>query len=215
MKKTLCISLFILIAIQSWSQTEEATTKSGKKVILYSDGTWKYAETDTKKPEEKKKEPEKKSLPEPVAFTGDCSENLELIEDPRTRVMTTRGKNMIIIAEKNDGKEISISMQKGAKNVISIVFHPTGAGQCIGEANKINIDFTDGSKIDLSNEYSNCKGESTANFGGTYGRKKPLGELQSKKIKSIRIWTTDGSVQQKLSDNNKEQFFQMINCLSK
>jgi len=213
MKKYLWI-LLMFIAIKGWSQAEEATTSSGRKVILYSNGTWKYAEEKKIEPG-KKVEPEKKNTVETIAITGDCADNLELIEDPRTRVLTTRGKNMIIIAEKDNTKEINISMQRGAKDVISIVFHPVGAGQCIAESNKINIAFTDGSKMDLSNEYTNCKGEATANFGGSYGRKKPLSDLRSKKIKSIRVWTSDGSVQQTLSAANQDDFLQMLNCLSK
>src|SRR5690349_15913680 len=102
MKKILLFTLVIFFCTGAWSQTEEATTRSGKRVILYTDGTWKYAEPDTKKQEGKKKEPEKKSVPVPVAVTGDCAENIEVVEDARTRVLTTRGKKLIIIAEKDD-----------------------------------------------------------------------------------------------------------------
>ena len=46
------ISLTVLAIIAtisvSFGQTEEATTKSGKKVILDSDGTWKYQEEKKK-----------------------------------------------------------------------------------------------------------------------------------------------------------------------
>lgn len=219
MKKYLLIILTIFIGTKAWSQTEEATTRSGKKVILYSDGTWKYADADSKTvkkdTEEKKKDPDKKTLPNPLVITGDCSDNLENVEDPRTRVITTRSRNMIIVAEKDDRKEINISMQKGAKDVISIIFHLVGAGQCIGDGNKINIVFTDGSRLDLINDFSNCRGESTANFGGNYGRKKPFAELQTKKIKSIKVWTSEGSLMQNLSPANQEEFQQMLNCLTK
>ena len=44
MKKTLCLLTLIFLGLTVWCQTEEATTRSGRKVILYSDGTWKYAE---------------------------------------------------------------------------------------------------------------------------------------------------------------------------
>jgi len=217
MKYILYQFMFLLICLKVSAQTEEATTQSGKKVILYSNGTWKYATTDPKVSEKdgKKKEPEKKSSPEPIALSGDCSENLENIEDTRTRIVTTRTKNLIIIAEKNDRKEITISMQRGAKDVISIVFHPVGAGQCVGEGNNIIIFFTDGSRLDLINDFTNCKGESTASLGGNYGRKKALSDLQSKKIKSIKIFTEEGFVLQNLSSANQEEFQQILNCLSK
>src|SRR5690242_21006261 len=104
MKYILYPLLLLLISFNALSQSEEATTQSGKKVILYSNGTWKYANTDNKVPEKeiKKKEPEKKSLPDPVAVSADCSENLENVEDARTRIVTTRSKNLIIVAEKDD-----------------------------------------------------------------------------------------------------------------
>lgn len=41
--KYLILTLSVLIAAQAWGATLEATTKSGKKVLLNENGTWAYA----------------------------------------------------------------------------------------------------------------------------------------------------------------------------
>ena len=217
-KSILTIIVLMLMQSISFGQTEEATTRSGKKVILYADGTWKYADDtkqEIKKNEEKKKEPEKRVEPESSVLPGECAAAFEAIEDQRTGIRTTRTKNLIIIAEANGKKEISVSLQKGAKLVIKMTLRATGAGECVGEGNKINLIFTDNSKLDMANDgLSNCRGESSVNFGGPYGRKKMLEELKTKKIKSIKVWTQQGSVQLNLSVENQEEILRMINCLS-
>ncbi len=225
MKKKVLLLIFLFAAKTAiWGQSEEATTKSGKKVILYANGTWTYAEgakTENKtkpeeKKEEKKKEADKKPQPETPVMTGDCSDRFETIEDQRTGIRTTRTKNMIIVASEKDTKEIDITLQKGARGVIRISLRPVGAGECIAEGNKIDIEFSDGSKLELSNdETTNCRGEATVNLGGNYGRKKQLEEISTKKIKTMKVWTQLGSVQKEFSEENREQFYQAINCLIK
>jgi hypothetical protein len=56
-KIILTVIVLFLIQSVSFGQTEEATTQSGKKVLLYADGTWKYA--DDTKPVTKKNSDEK------------------------------------------------------------------------------------------------------------------------------------------------------------
>jgi hypothetical protein len=226
-KKTILLFLFMATCFFAMAQTQEAVTTSGKKVILYADGTWKYAEpvkapgTKTEpvelkeKKKEAKKEPEKKEIPVAETGTGECGEDIEMIEDRRTGVRTRRVKNLIILSEPNSGKEIAILMQKGAREVITINFRPNGAGNCIAEGNKINIVFTDGSKLDLANDaLTNCNGDSKVNFGGPYGRKKIFEELRSKKISSLKVVTQQGSVQLSVNTENADLFRRMFNCLA-
>ncbi len=211
-----------------FSQTVEATTQSGKKVILFPDGTWKYAadikpeakEKEVKvKPEEKKEEKKKTEPKKPVAgipvSVPDCADEVELNEDSKTGIRTWRSRSMIVVAEPGGKKEIGILFQKNSKGILTVFLRPVGAGECIGEGNKINIVFGDGSKLELTHDgFANCRGEAAANFGSNWGRKKQLEELKTKKIKSIRVWTQQGSVQQTLTDENAEQFLKMFNCLS-
>ena len=55
--------LILLFPVIVFSQTEEATTESGKKVILYADGTWKLKPSSVNDPAvEIKTKPKKPNL---------------------------------------------------------------------------------------------------------------------------------------------------------
>ncbi len=226
-KKNWFLFLLACLPLFGIAQSEEATTKSGKKVILYPDGTWKYAEevkTDTRevkevklKPEEKKKEKEevKKTVSPVTTAAPECANEVDMSDDSRTGMRTWRTRNMIIVSEPGGTKEIGLLIQKNSKGILTVFFRPVGAGDCIGEGNKINIVFMDGSKLELTHDNPmNCRGESAANFGGNWGRKKQVEELRSKTIKSIKVWTQQGSVMQTLSAENAEQFRKMFSCLA-
>lgn len=203
-----------------FAQTEEATTKSGKKVILFADGTWKYA--DDMKPAETKPAPDKpkQSIKEKqdnrTAIPEGCDDIFDISEEKKSGLTTISTKNMIIVAEDNSGKEIDILLQRNSKGIITIIIKPIGAGDCIGEGNMVSFSFENGSKTDLSHDGSpNCKNEITISLGGSFGKKKQLEELAAKKVKSIKAWTQKGIVQQTLSAENQEQFMRAINCLTR
>jgi|GEM_PF-1708233 len=207
--------LFLLHSV--FAQTEEATTNSGRKVILYADGTWKFKDEKAEvKKNTDKKEPEKKVTDNNNvrSIPIECSDKLELSQD-KNNTVTTRTKSFIVIAGDQSKQEIDISLQKGAKGIVSISFRTGNGADCIGEGNKINIVFTDGSRSDLSNDGPmNCRGEAIASFNGPYGKKKQFQELCDKKIQSIKVWTQTGAVQQSLSQENQEEFSQLLNCLN-
>jgi hypothetical protein len=213
--KILLLVKFCFLAVMLFAQ-QQATTESGRKVTLYPDGTWKYVEETKKQPDR----PVQTSKPPEVIVSNPnlpagCSELFETGEDFKTGVSITRTRNIIFIGEDGSNEEINISMQKGAKNVITIYFRVRASSQCIGEGGKINITFTDGSKADLSHDgYYNCAGESYSGFNGPFGRKKILEELRTKKIRSIRVWTQSKSVQKELSPANQEEFLKVLNCLA-
>lgn len=215
--------LFILVIVAllphfvSKAQTEEATTKSGKKVILYQDGTWKYADETVKRPEEKTKEPvkEKKAVITTTGVSADCEAMLEITDDSKTGLRITKTKNMIIVAETGGNNQLGIVVQKNSKGIITLGLRPVGAGECIEEGNKVNIVFTDGSKTELAHDgFANCNGESSVSFGGSFGKKKQFDQLRSKKIKTIKVWTRQGSVQQNLSDENQATLLKLLNCFT-
>jgi hypothetical protein len=209
-----------LLPVAMMAQTQEATTNSGKKVLLYSNGTWKYAEELSnekvkEKEKEKKNEPEKITQPVNANLPADCAERIDVSEDKKSGSVTRKVKNMLIISKEGSSNEVDISMQKGAKGVITVTFRAHGAGDCIGEGNKINLVFSDGSKADLVNDaFSNCRNESVANFGASFGRKKILEELMTKRVNSIRIWTQQGSVTVDLNSENQNELQSMIRCLN-
>jgi hypothetical protein len=200
-KITLTLLVIIATISSSFGQTQEAKTNSGKKVILNSDGTWKYIEENKITTDSSKK--------------SDCSNFIQTIEDKMDGEKTTYSKNLISVPNFNENKKFVLSLSLGPNNEIIFLIIAVGAG-CIEEKNKINILFTDGSRLQLfSNDEFNCKGETTLYFGGIFGRTKELQELKTKKIQTMRIATTDTYFEKDFTDENSNEFFQTINCLSK
>lgn len=219
MKQPGILFIFLCTCLTAAAQPEEATTRSGKKVILYPDGRWKYADEATDKPVQKVKEPikekEKKPALQPATITPtDCDDQLEVIDESRTGLRITRSKNRMIVEGGGDKGQIGISLQKNSKGILTLFLYPVGAGSCIGEGNRVNIEFTDGSKTEFGHDaFANCLGESSVNFGGNYGKKKQLELLKSKKIKKIRVWTQEGSVQQQLPAEIRDNLQRLFLCL--
>ena len=212
------ILFIVCFPLALFSQTEEATTESGKKVILYADGTWKLKTEEvktTKTVVKTKDKKEDKVKPEtlPVNLEAGCADLFETVKDKNNTVII-RTKNFLIITGPEEKSELDISMQKGAKGIISISFRTGTGNECIGEGNKVSIVFTDGRKLDLSNEGpANCRGESVCYFSGPYGKKKQLQELKDKKIRSIRIWTQQSSLSKELSGESQDEFIRLLSCL--
>jgi hypothetical protein len=220
MKMKIFVSVIILLLAPFMlrAQTQEATTTNGKKVILFADGTWKYAEEKNehvKTETTKIKEPENKKVVTTTDLPANCSELFDISEDPKTGARITKTRNLLIISKDGDSKEIAVLMQKGFKSVITLTLKPVGAGECIAEGSKINLVFMDGSKMDLVNDgFTNCRGEVITNFGGQFGRKKQLAELSTKKIRTIRVWTQAGSVMEELSPSAQDELLKTISCLA-
>lgn len=219
MRRTYILMLAFFTCFVSAAQTEEATTKSGKKVILYPDGRWKYADDAANKPAEAVKEPvkekEKKTVTQATnILPTDCDGSLEIIDDNRSGFRITRTKNRMIAENNGDKGQLGISLQKNSKGIITLYLYPVGAGSCIGEGNRVNIEFTDGSKTEFGHDaFANCSGEAAVNFGGSFGKKKQLELLKTKKVKKIKIWTQEGSVQQQLPPDIQENLQKIFICL--
>ena len=196
------LTLFAIIAAISFSfgQSEEATTKSGKKVILNSDGTWKYAE-------------EKKTA---IPNNSDCSNFIETTEDKMTGKKSTAAKSTIVVSTDGGKKGFGILLLQSSTGGLILSIQAVGAGSCVDEGNKINILFADGSKLELASEGKfNCKGNATVYFGGIFGKKRQLEELRTKKIQTMRVWTSDGYVEKDFTEDNSNEFMQTANCLTK
>ncbi|HNO18873.1 MAG TPA: hypothetical protein PKM24_11255 [Saprospiraceae bacterium] len=203
MKKVTTILMTVLMtATIAYGQTQKATTENGKKVILNSDGTWKYA--DTVKSVQKSLDP------------NDCSNWISTETDKMDGSTSTASKNTIIVSTDGGKKGFGIFMMQGSKGGVILSIQAVGAGSCIDEGAKINILFTDGSRLVLSNNGKfNCKGNSTVYFGGVFGKKSELEELKTKKIQTMRVWTSDSYVEKDFTTDNQEEFFNVINCLTK
>lgn len=213
MTRILLLLFSFLSCLTAAGQTEEATTNSGKKVILYPDGRWKYADEVAGKSTEPAKE-KKPVVQTTTVVATDCDGRLETTEDTRSGLRITKTKNRLFAEENAGGDQIGIAMQKNSKGIITLYLYPVGAGTCIGEGNKVNIEFTDGSKAELVHDaFANCSGELATSFGGSFGKKKQLEALRLKKIKRIKIWTQEGSVQQNLSAEIQDNLQKLFSCL--
>lgn len=202
MQRIILTALTIIVTFTiTFGQIEEATTKSGKKVNLNTDGTWKYQEG--------------KKTPPFIAKSSDCSNYIETTEDKMTGNKTTAGKNTIIVSTDGGKKGFGILLMKSPSLSLIISIQAVGAGSCIDEGNKINILFVDGSKLELaSNGKFNCKENATLYFGGVFGKMKQLEELKTKKIQTMRVWTSDSYVEKDFTEDNSDEFINTIKCLT-
>ncbi len=200
-KFTTTFLMVIMTMTLAFGQTQEATTSDGKKVILNSDGTWKYVET------------KKVSLD---SNSSDCSNWISTETDKVDGTTTTAAKNTLIVSTDGGKKGLGIFMIQSSKGGLILSIQAVGAGSCIDEGAKINILFTDGSRLALSNDGKfNCKGKSTIYFGDVFGKKSQLEELKTKKIQTMRVWTSDSYVEKDFTKENQEEFYNVINCLTK
>lgn len=149
-------------------------------------------------------------------FEEDCTKWISTWTDEVTGKTSTGGKSLLTVSNDPGQTALVIRMLKEGLDNLILWIHAIGAGACIDEGSKINILFIDGSRLELNSEGDfNCRGESTVYFGTIFGKTGELQELKTKKIKTMRVWTSDSYVQQTFSDNNQEEFYNVINCLSK
>lgn len=199
------ITITVLTALMSFAvsfgQTQEATTTDGKKVILNNDGTWNYLEV--------KKETKKVN-------SSDCSLWISTATDKVSGKTSTSAKNTLIISNDGGKKGFGIFMMQSSQGGLILVLQAVGADGCIDKGAKINILFTDGSRLELFSEGDfNCKGKATVYFGDVFGKQKQLDELRSKKIQTLRVWTSDSYFEKDFTTSNQEEFYNVINCLTK
>ena len=186
----------------AFGQTQKATTETGEKLIIFSDGTWKYE--DSIKTINSKSE------------KYDCSKWIITETDKVDGTISTSSVSTLIISNDGGKKGLGIFMMKISENSLILSIQAVGASNCIDEGAKINILFTDGSRLTLINDGKfNCKGNSTVYFGSSFGKKNELEELKTKKIQTMRVWTDDSYVEKDFTIENQNEFLNVINCLSK
>jgi hypothetical protein len=201
--KQLTMTLFaVLMAMTvALGQTQQATTTDGKKVILNSDGTWKYAEVD---------------LGSVQPNFSDCGNWIKTETDKVTGNTSIAAKNILIVSKDEGVNGFGIFMMQSSQGGLIISIQAVGAGSCIDEGAKINLLFTDGSRLELASDGDfNCKGNATIYFGGSFGKKKQLEELKTKRIQTMRVWTNESYVEEDFTADNQEEFYNVVNCLTK
>lgn len=203
MKKITTSLLMFLIAMTfAFGQTQKATAENGKKVILNFDGTWKYADTV--------------KTAQTYLNPNDCLNWIKTVEDKVSGKSFTSMKDYLVLSQDGGKKGFGINLMLSNSNSIIFSIKAAGAGSCIDKGAKINILFTDGTRMELASDGDfNCKGNSTIYFGGSFGEKSQLNEIKVKKIDIMRVWTSDSYVEQKFDPDQAEQFKNALNCLTK
>ncbi len=147
---------------------------------------------------------------------NDCSNWISTETDKMDGSTSTASKNTIVVSTDGGKRGFGIFMMQGLEGVVILSIQAVGAGSCIDEGAKINILFTDGSRLALSNNGKfNCKGNSTVYFGGVFDKMSELEELKTKKVQTMRVWTSDSYVEKDFTTDNQEEFYNVINCLAR
>lgn len=185
--------MFLLFFPAVLSAQIEATTADGKKVILRDDFTWQYA-------------PVEKADPASL----DCSDLIKVESDKVTGKET---EYFQLIVSQDDKKGFGIHIFK-VDNGAAIAITATGAGSCIDDDDKANILFRDGTRLETTNMAKfNCKGNFTLFVGPGWRTKKEAEALTTKEIQTLRVWTSDGYVEEDFTPEQSASFRTALACM--
>lgn len=144
----------------------------------------------------------------------DCDKLIILKEDKVDGTSHYEGADAFVISD--DGGKTGFASKfitdSSKQNLIWILV-AIGSGSCVEENAKINILFTDESRIELHNDGGfNCQKQSIPYFGDLFKSKKLTDQLAAKKILTLRVWTNDGYVQKDLPVEQAEKIRQYFQC---
>jgi len=198
MKRTIfTITALVLVVFSIFSQSE-ATTSTGKKVILNPDNTWTIKET------------------EGLDYDCNCNDYISTQEDKVTGTVIVGAKVIFKISSDAEKSSLIIDFMKGDTKTLIISFQAFGASSCVDKENKINILFRDGTRIELSNKSDfNCDNRLSEYLGGPFKKDSELEILRTKEIETIRVWTSKGFVEENLSVSQSKNIKLTIDCLMK
>jgi hypothetical protein len=116
-----------------------------------------------------------------------CDKSIMLITDELGGTSNWSSTENIVFSEDGKTGMIHYLLLSVDKKSLIWVNSTTEIG-CIDEKTKIDILFTDDTRITLySDGKFNCKGKATVYFGHVFGRRKEAADLSTKQIKMIRI----------------------------
>jgi hypothetical protein len=91
-----------------------------------------------------------------------------------------------------------------------------GPSKCIDKGAKLQVLFDDDTRITMTNINDfNCKGSFVIYFGGNFGKEYELNLFRTKKIKTMRVYTSSGYHQEDLSDEIAIKMMNTFDCISK
>jgi hypothetical protein len=193
------------------------------KTILFSIfwiGTILTTIAQTKKPTTKKPTTTTINKTEIQLDSNDCSNWVKVNEDKVMGTTSSSIKQPLIIFTPNKSggaSAFNIQIMKGdSKGIILLIkAYVNNETVCIKENSKVNILFTDGSRIELtSNGDFNCKGDVVIYLGDIWGKDDILKDLQSKTIDILRVWTNDSYIEQTFQKKESNNLKYTIKCLN-
>lgn len=197
-KKMLFMLILVCVNVYAFPQIK-ATTQDGKEILLNENGTWAFIEASVEKD---------------TSLDLQCEDLISEEIDKVTGETTISAKEPLIISNKDEDK-LNILFVKGDRDVIIVLIQAIGASSCIDDDDKINILFRDGTRLELRNNGKfNCKSMNTQYFGGLFGKKKELNMLREKEIETMRVWTSDGYVEENFTLEQSAKFRLIMDCIS-
>lgn len=146
----------------------------------------------------------------------DCSKYITTKTDKVTGQVSTSSNSSLIIFKEGETSGLGILFVKSQTGSLIMHIVAIGASNCINENSLINILFDDSARLELrTNAKMNCDKEAIVYFGKLYRNESQLSELLTKKISIMRVWTMDGYVEKEFTQQNKDQFYNTINCINK
>lgn len=203
MKSTFLLLIFCAVSHAKVSAQEyQLTAPDGKRVNLYSDGTWKFSTSDRF-----------------IDSTHYDCDNLTIIDVDRMTGDTSINANQFIkIFKKSGDVAFTIYYLYMANNKTCCMnIEVEGGGQCIEKESKIQFLFTDHSKLETyHNSPFNCNGSCNILFGDLFQEhNKLLGYLKSKKIEAIRVFTSSSFVEEDIDSASRDLLFETAACVFK
>jgi hypothetical protein len=200
MKKViLTITILTLTILSAFAQTE-AVTNEGRKAILSDDGTWKYIDT--------------KSETRETTNNFDCSNYIMTEIDKVTGISSLTAKEILIVSNDGGNNGFSFYILKSYRGTIIFSIQVVGASNCIDDDDKMNVLFRDGTRIELTNDADfNCDANYTQYFGDIFGRMKELEMFRTKEVETIRIWTSNGYIEEDFNSEQSKQLIHTVDCL--
>lgn len=191
----LVCSFLIIISSNAYSQLK-AVTQNGKEVVLNKDGTWHYIDNN-----------KSSSIKDST-----CEHLVDISVNDSNGKVTYISKKEVIVFDGIEGFAITIEK---VDDLIHLDMKVVSDNTCVDNNTNIEFTFVTGSKINLTSDtMSNCEGEVNTRFITSSNKMNELYQLSTKKVSSIRVWTRDGPVEQKLSPTSSSLLLSIIVCIS-
>ena len=142
-----------------------------------------------------------------------CEELIETTYDKMTKTELVCSRSPITLTA--DGiAGIAVALIKSINEGIIVGFKVVGAHDCIDFGNEAIFLFRDGSILKAKNMAEfNCYNNFAIYLGGQYGNLPLLEALGSKEIESLRVYTTNGNVEQELLPHDSKRIMASVNCI--